>query len=340
VALNGSPSQPSQLAAEIERRGFDAVWLFETHRESIVQATMALSATRRITVGTNVTLAFPRSPVITAMQAWDLNDLFHDRFVLGLGTAVRRVIEDRYAVTFGRPAERMTEYARAMRTVWRMERGERTAFDGDFYRVTRTGPAGLGRASHRPLPPVYVAAVGPLMTKVAAREADGMLGHPFSSLRYLHDTVMPRVEKALVEAGRQRAEFTVAQSWIVSISDDRATAVREAKQQIAFYAITPNYAAVLRSHGDEELAQRLRQVWAQTSGDPNALAAAVPDDAVERYSISGTSAEVHDRLAEFEQHIDHAILSVPWFGVSQAKIAENTSAIIESLAPNGGPPGN
>jgi alkanesulfonate monooxygenase SsuD/methylene tetrahydromethanopterin reductase-like flavin-dependent oxidoreductase (luciferase family) len=84
-----------------------------------------VQATSRIEVGTNITLAFPRSPTVTAMQAWDLNELSGDRFVLGLGSQVRRIVTDRYSADFDRPAVRMAEYVGAMRTVWEMERGNR-----------------------------------------------------------------------------------------------------------------------------------------------------------------------------------------------------------------------
>jgi alkanesulfonate monooxygenase SsuD/methylene tetrahydromethanopterin reductase-like flavin-dependent oxidoreductase (luciferase family) len=169
------------------------------------------------------------------------------------------------------------------------------------------------------------------MTRAAASYADGLLGHPFTSERYLTGDVLPRVEEALAEAGRDRAGFTVAQGVILCIADDRAVAVREAKQQIGFYGTTPNYQGVFASYGDEELTGRLRQVWKDTRQDIDALVAAVPDEAVERYAVAGTPDEVTDKLAAIERHVDHLILGGAWYKVPPPRLAENLWAILETF---------
>jgi probable F420-dependent oxidoreductase len=331
VAIGGPYAVLGELARMVEARGFDAVWVSETGQESIVQATVCLLATTRIDVGTNITLAFPRSPTVTAMQAWDLNELSSDRFVLGLGSQVRRIIEDRFSSAFDRPAARMAEYVQAMQAVWRMERGEDVNFDGELYRVLRPGLTGRGRAADRTLPRVHVAAVGPLMTRAAATHADGLLGHPFTSERYLSTEVLPRIEEALAEAGRAREDFTVCQGVILCIADDRDVAVREAKAQIAFYGTTPNYRPVFAAHGDEALMDELRRVWVASKQDLDALVAAVPDAAVERYAVAGTADEVRDRIASLERHVDHLILGGAWYRVPLSRMAENLSAILETF---------
>lgn len=233
VRVGGPYAELATLGREVESRGFDAVWVSESTQAATVQAAVLAQATERVQVATNITLAFPRSPTVTAMEAWDLNELSGDRFVVGLGSQVKRIIEERFSADFDRPAKRMAEYVQAMQTVWRMERGEDVTFDGEIYRVLRPGLGGRGKVTDRDPPRTYVAAVGPLMTKAAASYADGILGHPFTSDRYLTDDVLPRIDEALAEAGRDRSGFTVAQGVILCIADDREVAVREAKQQIA-----------------------------------------------------------------------------------------------------------
>jgi probable F420-dependent oxidoreductase len=331
VVLGGPYAFLPELAKQVEAKGFDAVWVSETTQSATIQASVLVQATERIDVGTNITLAFPRSPTVTAMEAWDLNELSGDRFVVGLGSQVKRIIEERFSAEFDRPAQRMAEYVQAMQTVWRMERGEDVTFDGEIYRVLRPGLGGRGRAADRKLPRTYVAAVGPLMTKAAASYADGILGHPFTSDRYLTDHVLPRIDEALAAAGRDRSGFTVAQGVILCIADDREVAVREAKQQIAFYGTTPNYQGVFASYGDEELTSQLRQVWKDTGQDLDALVAAVPDEAVERYAVAGTPDEVVDKLAVIERHVDHLILGGAWYKVPPQRLAENLWAILETF---------
>ncbi|MEX1177788.1 MAG: LLM class flavin-dependent oxidoreductase [Nitriliruptor sp.] len=335
VVIGGPYAFLGALAQQVEAKGFDAAWVAETAQDSIVQASVALQATERIDVGTNITLAFPRSPTVTAMQAWDLSELGSDRFVTGLGSQVKRIIEERFSADFDQPAKRMGEYVQAMRAVWAMERGEDVTFDGDIYKVLRPGLTGRGRATDRQVPRVYVAAVGPLMTAAAAAHADGILGHPFTSDRYLTGDVLPRVEGALADAGRARDGFSVNTGVILCIAEDREVAVREAKQQIAFYGTTPNYQAVFDSYGDGELTDQLRAVFKRDPKDMDALVAAVPDEAVERYAIAGDPAEAKDRLEAFESDvagIDHLILGGAWYGVRPERMAENLWAILETFA--------
>jgi probable F420-dependent oxidoreductase len=331
VGIGGPYAFLGALAQQVEQHGFDAAWVAETSQDSIIQASVAVQATERIDVGTNITLAFPRSPTVTALQAWDLNELSGDRFVTGLGSQVKRIIEERFSAEFDRPAARMGEYVQAMRAVWAMERGEDVTFDGDIYRVLRPGLTGRGKATDRQVPRVYVAAVGPLMTKAAASYADGILGHPFTSDRYLTGDVLPRVEEALQDAGRDRSAFTVCSGVILCIADDREVAVREAKQQIAFYGTTPNYQGVFDSYGDGALTGQLREVFKRDPRDLDALVAAVPDDAVERYAVAGTPDEVRDRLGAIESHVDHIILGGAWYGVRPERMAENLWAILETF---------
>ena len=332
LAVGGPYASLPDLGRAAENHGFEAVWVAETGHDSIVAATVLAQATSQIDVGTNVTLAFPRSPTVTAMQAWDLNELSGDRFVLGLGSQVRRIIADRYSAAFDRPAARMAEYVQAMRTVWNMERGQRTPFRGEMYRVIRTGLNGLGSASERAIPRVYVAAVGPLMTRAAVTWADGMLGHPFTSVPYLRHDVLPRVEQGLTDAGRTRDQFTLAQGVILSIADDREVAVREAKAQVGFYGTTPNYSPVFAASGEAYLTEELGRVFAESGGDPDALADAVPDAVLDRYAIAGTPDEVRDRLDDIGGLVDHLILGGAWYRVPTARMAENLDAILETFA--------
>jgi probable F420-dependent oxidoreductase len=334
VTIGGPYAFLGALAQQVEAKGFDAAWVAETSQDSTIQASVVAQATERIDVGTNITLAFPRSPTVTAMQAWDLNELSGDRFVTGLGSQVKRIIEERFSAEFGRPAKRMAEYVQAMQTVWRMERGEDVTFDGEIYRVLRPGLTGRGRATERQLPRVYVAAVGPLMTKAAAAHADGILGHPFTSDRYLTGDVLPRVDEALEGAGRDRDGFVVCSGVILCIAEDRDVAVREAKQQIAFYGTTPNYRSVFDSYGDGELTDQLRAVFKRDPKDLDALVAAVPDEAVERYAVAGTPEEAKDRFEAFESDVpgvDHLILGGAWYGVRPERLAENLWAILETF---------
>ena len=331
LTIGGPYATLGVLAGEAEKRRFDSVWVAEADQDSLVQASVVATATEDVEIGTNITLAFPRSPEVTAQAAWDLNELTSDRFIVGLGSQVRRIVEERFSAEFSQPAKRMGEYVQAMQAAWAMMRGEDVTFDGDLYHVLRPGLMGLGRAKDRQLPRVYVAAVGPRMTQTAATFADGMLGHPFVSREYLTDSVLPRIEETLAENGRDRSDFQLAQGVIVSISDDRDQAIRDAKAQIAFYGSTPNYRQVFEAAGDGELQTTLNHVFKASNRDADAMIAAVPDEAVQRYAFAGTPDEVKDRLLDFGQYCDTLLIGGPWFKVGGKRMAENVFAILETF---------
>ncbi|NIQ95524.1 MAG: LLM class flavin-dependent oxidoreductase, partial [Desulfuromonadales bacterium] len=56
-------------------------------------------------------------------------------------------------------------------------------------------------------PKVILAAVGPIMTRVAGEVADGLIVHPFSNEKYIREVTLPAVEEGLKRSGRSRNDF-------------------------------------------------------------------------------------------------------------------------------------
>src|ERR1035437_1384157 len=98
IAIGGTLLDVASLAGRAEAAGLESVWLAAPDRTALVQAAAAIAATSTIGVGTAVALAFPRSPTITAMTAWDLDEMSGDRLMLGLGPQIKRVLEARFSV--------------------------------------------------------------------------------------------------------------------------------------------------------------------------------------------------------------------------------------------------
>ena len=99
------------------------------------------------------------------------------------------------------------------------------------------------------IPKIYVAAVGPLMTKAVARSADGLLAHPFNTPTYLKNvTLYLSLMKRCHPSTKQRDAFDLSISVMTGIGateESHKKAVRACRDQVAFYASTPNYRAVL-----------------------------------------------------------------------------------------------
>src|SRR5206468_5872779 len=193
IVVGGDLASLADRAAEAEAAGFESVWVAETARTAYIQAAVAAGATSRATIGTDIALAFPRSPAITAMVARDLAQLSEGRFVLGLGTQVKRVNEQRFSVPFEHPAPKIAEAVQAIRAVLGTFEGKPIDHRGRFYRITMPPFPGAGPAPGGV--PIYLAAVNALMAETAGRVADGVLGHPMTSPTWVHEVLRPAVER-------------------------------------------------------------------------------------------------------------------------------------------------
>jgi len=326
VAVGGTLQEVSSLARKAEAAGLESVWLAELDRTALVQAAAAILATSRIGVGTAVALAFPRSPTVTAMTAWDLDEMSGDRFMLGLGPQVKRVLEARFSVRVDKPAPQMREYVQAVRTVWAANRGEAVIHEGDAYRITMPTFHGPARPERRDTP-ILLAAVGPAMSRVCGDVADGLLGHPLASPRYLRERVQPSIDAGLERSGRPAGACPITAMALVSLGDDADAARRAARLQIAFYATTPSYKAILALHDRESLPRDLRRAF--VNRDLDRMAELIDDELLDAIAISGRPDEAADRLKAWEGVADRVVLGVPWYGMDADRQREAIAAALE-----------
>ena len=86
--LTTALSQMPTLTQAAEAMGFDAVWTSETAHDPFLPLVLAAEHSQRVTLGTSIALAFPRTPAILAHIAWDLARYSQGRFIIGLGPQV------------------------------------------------------------------------------------------------------------------------------------------------------------------------------------------------------------------------------------------------------------
>ena len=79
-------SQIPQLTRQAEAIAFDGIWVSETAHDAFLPLVLVAEHSQRLTLGTSIAVAFPRSPAILAYMAWDLAKYSQGRFVIGLGT--------------------------------------------------------------------------------------------------------------------------------------------------------------------------------------------------------------------------------------------------------------
>ncbi len=328
VVVGGDLGRLGELAREAEAAGFESVWCAETARSAFVQATVVCGATTTVSVGTDIALAFPRSPTITAMAARDLAELSGGRFLLGLGTQVKRINEQRFGVAFEHPAPKIAEAIEVIREVLGTFEGKPIDHRGRFYAITM--PPFPGAAPAPGGVPIYLAAVNRVMAETAGSCADGVLGHPMTSPAWIRDVLRPAVERGAKQVGRDPAEVNVTTSVILAVSGDREEARREAALQIAFYATTRTYRPVLELHGFQDRLEPLRRGFVRKD---LAAMTEIAMPMVDSLAVAGSAEECRERLAGFEGLVDRLILGGAWIGPSEERLLDNHRAIVETFAP-------
>ena len=247
-------------ALACERSGYHGLWVTETQVDPMLPLAVAAASTTRLRLGTGITVALARSPMVTAMDAWALQRASRGRFDLGLGTQVKAHIERRFSMPFDRPAKRIAEYVAALRHIWGAFQGDhRLGFKGDFYRFDLMSPFFDPGPIEHPRIPLYLAAVNDGMFRVAGEVADGIEAHPFSTPAYLREVALPAVAAGLARRGRTLDALTVACPvfTLVESSPTFAADLAYVRGQIGFYGSTPTYRAVLAHHGWEAIGEKL-----------------------------------------------------------------------------------
>jgi probable F420-dependent oxidoreductase len=297
------PPELSGVAAEAragEDLGYDGLWVAEVANDPFLPLALAAAHTQRVTLGTSIAVAFARNPMTVAMAANDLHRLARGRFVLGLGSQIKPHITKRFSMPWTRPAARMREFVLAVRTIFAAwnEQGP-LRFDGEFYTHTLMTPFFAQSPNPHGPPPIFLAAVGPAMTRVAGEVADGLFIHPFTTRRYLEQVTVPGITAALSAAGRSREDFTVSLPGLVVTGRDEtemASARDAVRLQLAFYASTPAYRPVLEAHGWEAAQDELNRLSKQ--GEWSEMAAVIDDEMLATLAVVAEPQDVAAAIAQ------------------------------------------
>lgn len=289
---------PAAQAAEAA--GFDALTTVELGHDLFTPLGFAALATARVELTTSIAVAFPRSPTVTAMQAWDLHANSGGRFVLGLGSQVKGHNERRFGVPWSAPAPRLRDYVGALRALWRCwETRGRLDYRSEHYTLTLMTPDFSPEPTGLAMPAVTVSAVGEAMLRMAGQFCDGVRLHPICSRKYLEQVCLPNLMTGLRRAGRSRAHFDIHGGGFVCTGPDEATlarAMQEARRRIAFYASTRTYLPILALHGLDELGAKLHRMTVE--GRWGEMAALVSDDVVRIFAACALYPDLPAAISE------------------------------------------
>ena len=318
------------IAKIADEAGFDSVWNGEFfNRNGLVTLTAVALSTKRTKIATGIAYAYMRNPVLNATGAMDIDELSAGRLILGLGSGTKSMNEGWYGQPFeSRSAAKMKECLALLRKIWASHKGVGVRFEGEFYRINI--PAFVRPRAVRDRIPIYLAAVQKGMLRTVGETADGLVGHPLYSRRYIAEFIKPNVEVGAQRAGRNLKDIDFTTLLITSISHDRQRAIQDAKNQIAFYASVKSYEGILNLHGWE---QQKFAIWEHfKTFNLVKMAEAVTDDMVEQIAIAGTPDECRDQLEKWGGLVDLPILYTPTSGIPAARVMENHRLIVETFA--------
>ncbi|MEM1111569.1 MAG: TIGR03617 family F420-dependent LLM class oxidoreductase [Pseudomonadota bacterium] len=300
AGLMGELPEIAAEAAALESQGADILSSVELGHDPLIQLAMAATSTSKAHLMTSIAVAFARSPMTLALQAHDINSLSGGRFILGIGSQIKPHIEKRYSMPWGKPAARMREYVMALKAIWACwYEGEALDFRGEFYNHTLMTPMFTPSDKRYGAPPVYTAAVGPLMTEGAAEVADGILLHAFTTDEYIRTVTLPAIESGLAKAGRTRDSLQVvgAPFFVTGETEEQFEQVKTAAvNQIAFYGSTPAYKGVLDSVGYGELQGELNQL--SKAGEWVEMGRRIDDTLLNKIAIVGEPAHIGEQLTK------------------------------------------
>jgi probable F420-dependent oxidoreductase len=266
--------------------GFDGFFSAETSHDPFMPLALAAQRANNLTLGTAIAVAFPRSPMITAHLAWDLAAFSKGRFILGLGTQVKAHITRRFSAEWFSPGPRMRDYLLALRSIFSTwQNGEPLKYEGAFYKLSLMTPFFNPGPIDHPDIPFAIAGVGPYMARLAGELCQGFHVHPFHTVRYLDDVVLPQMKAGAESTGRALSDIDRITTVFIVTGRDQSQiekAMGPVKAQIAFYASTPDYAALLELHG-WDIADKLQSM--SRRGQWEAMAALVPDEMVEQVAV-------------------------------------------------------
>lgn len=325
----------SDLAQSVEEYGFDGLWVAEAAHNPFLPLAHATLATKRINLGTAITVAFPRSPMMMAQTAWDLAEQSQGRFILGLGTQIKPHITKRFSAKWGKPVSQLREYIQSLRAIWySFQTGEPLKVEGEYYNFSLLTPFFTPQPMEYHDIPIYIAGVGTGLAKLGGELCDGFHVHSFHTPDYLREVLIPAIEDGGDRTGRTRNDLSLSCAVFVvtgqTDADIEASKIAT-KSQIAFYASTPSYSKVLELHGWQDLIPELNIMLRRNKWDE--MHTLISDEMLEHFAVVAPPDELPYKVRErYEGLLDRVGFYFPFEPSDDSKrmIWEHASKAMES----------
>src|SRR4051794_15899567 len=300
-----SAQEQLDLVLEAEKLGYDSVWTAEAYGSDAATILAWLAqATSRIKLGSAIFQMPGRSAAMTAMTAATIDQLSDGRMLLGIGSSGPQVAEGWHGQRFARQLQRTREYVAVVRMALARER---VVFDGET--LVLPLPDGPGKALKLTISPVqdkipiYIAAIGPKNTTLAAEIADGWLPTLFSPEHV--GEFRPLLQEGFDRAGGGKGfdDFDIIPTVTAMVTDDHESARDAMRHYVALYVGGMGsrkqnfYNALMRRYGFEEAAEQVQSLYLE--GRKDDAAAALPGELIDTVALVGPRDVVRERIAVY-----------------------------------------
>jgi alkanesulfonate monooxygenase SsuD/methylene tetrahydromethanopterin reductase-like flavin-dependent oxidoreductase (luciferase family) len=316
IELNSAAHYPVrdivELSPLIEQAGFDAFWKGESNStDPLILLSGIAAKTNKLKLGTAIYHIYGRSPVTLGVQSATLQDMSGGRLLLGLGVA-NKTIASWHTGVFDRPLRRAREYIDIVKLT---ASGERVEYEGEIYTTGKRFQ--LSWKPSYPNFPIYLAGLGPQMTKLAGKISDGVFIN--MATPEMVKTIAERVREGAIEAGRDPSKIEIITKVRCSLNPDRAIARSKLRQVLTFYNIADHYRDMLAASGFENEVQAIQAAFKE-GGFKNA-AKLMTDEYMDKLPVipATSAAEIKERLEPFRE-AGATRLIVPYVPVSEPTI--------------------
>src|SRR5579872_1519716 len=271
----------------------DSIWIPETWGMDCCSILSQVSSiAKKSHLGSSIINIYSRSPALVAMSSVTLDTLSGGRFMLGLGTSSKAIVEDWHGLKFSSPLGRMREYVDVLRLAMS---GQKVSYNGEFFSLKNFG---LLIRPQRTRIPIYLAAINQKMVELAWEIADGVIFY----LRPLPEL------KTTIAKMQSRKKIDITCQLITCISNDSEKAINRAKQTIAFYvSVGEIYRKFLASNGFQKETTAIFEEYKKNGLRDNHVF--VTDEMVHSLSVCGTPDDIRKKIRQFvDAGIDLPIL--------------------------------
>jgi probable F420-dependent oxidoreductase len=299
-----APSSIAELrehGRDLEAAGYDTILVPEAGHDPFLPIMTLAEHTSRPALGTGIAIAFPRSPMVTAQIAWDLQRFSGGRFLLGLGSQVRAHNERRYSTPWPSPAgPRLREYILCLKAIFNtFQTGARPDFKGEHYEFSLISPFfNPGPNEDEGKVPIYLSAVNRYNCRLVGELADGIRMHPLNTAGYIRDVIRPAIEEGCRKSGRDISEIDIVANPFC-ITGENEGEVAEARtlirRHMSFYAATKTYFAVLEHHGWLDTGENLVRLSREGRWDD--MEGMISDEMLDQLAITATFDDLPEAIA-------------------------------------------